>query len=163
MFKIDVFIKILNDEVLLDIFLFGSDKCKDTVNKEILVHTINMCKTTKPFERPLLDRWYYFMTTFLNFFSSFTLVLKIWCSNFDFSQPIFFKSRIFFLFLNNASQVLLGSKHISVQYLTISLFSEVSVGQFIVERFNICNLVLLWYVLSHVYVNIEKKDVSLTA
>ena len=108
MFKIDVSIKILNDKVSLDIFLFGSDKYKDTVNKEILVHTINLCKTSKPFERPLFDRWYYFMTTFLNFFSSFTLVLKIWCSNFDFSQPIFFKSRIFFLFLNNASQVLLG-------------------------------------------------------
>ena len=142
MFKIDVSIKILNDKVSLDIFLFGSDKYKDTVNKEILVHTINLCKTTKPFERPLFGRWYYFMTTFLNFFSSFTFVLKIWCSNFDFSQPIFFKSRIFFLFLNNASQVLLGIKHLSVQHLTISLFSEVSVERFIVKHFNICNLVL---------------------
>ena len=31
--------KNLNCEILLDILSFGSDKYKDTVNKEILVHT----------------------------------------------------------------------------------------------------------------------------
>ena len=53
-FKIDVSLKNLNDEMLLDILLFGSYKYKDTVNKEILIHTINFLKTTKRFERPLL-------------------------------------------------------------------------------------------------------------
>ena len=43
LFKIDVSLKNLNNEILLDIVLFGSDKYKD--NKEI--------KTTKRFERPL--------------------------------------------------------------------------------------------------------------
>ena len=50
MFKINVSLKNLNDEMLSDIYLFGSDKYKDTVDKEILVHTI---KTTKSFKRPL--------------------------------------------------------------------------------------------------------------
>ena len=40
--------------MLSDILLFGSDKYKDTVNKEILVHTINFLKTTKHVERPLV-------------------------------------------------------------------------------------------------------------
>ena len=41
--------KILNVEMLFDIILFGSKKYEGTVNKEILVHTINFLKTTKPF------------------------------------------------------------------------------------------------------------------
>ena len=53
MFKIDVSLKNLNDETLSDILLFGSDKYKDTVNKEILVYTIDFLKTTKSLERPL--------------------------------------------------------------------------------------------------------------
>ena len=44
LFKIDVSLKNLNDEILLDIVLFGSDKYKNTVNKKILVHTINFLK-----------------------------------------------------------------------------------------------------------------------
>ena len=39
--------------MLSDIPLFGSNKYKDTVNKEILFHTINFLKTIKRFERPL--------------------------------------------------------------------------------------------------------------
>ena len=54
LFKINASLKNLNDEVLLDIFLFCSDKYKDTVNKEILVHVITFHKTTKRFERPLV-------------------------------------------------------------------------------------------------------------
>ena len=50
MFKVNVSLKNLNDEMLPEILLFGSDKYKDAVNKEILVHTI---KTTKSFKRPL--------------------------------------------------------------------------------------------------------------
>ena len=55
LFKIDVSFKNLNDEMLSDILLFGSDKYKDTVIKEILVHTNNFLKTTKRFERPLFS------------------------------------------------------------------------------------------------------------
>ena len=55
LFKIDVSLKNLNDEMLSDILLFVSDKYKDTVNKDILVHTINFLKTTKRFERPLFS------------------------------------------------------------------------------------------------------------
>ena len=39
--------------MLLDIFLLGSDKYNDTVNKETLVHTVNFLKTTKCLKRPL--------------------------------------------------------------------------------------------------------------
>ena len=54
LFKIDVSLKNLNDETVSDILLFASDKYKDTVNKEILVHTINFLETTKCCERPLV-------------------------------------------------------------------------------------------------------------
>ena len=50
LFKKDVFLKNLNDEMLWNILLFGSDKYKDTVNKEILIHRINFLKTTKRIE-----------------------------------------------------------------------------------------------------------------
>ena len=45
----------LKDELLLDIILYGSDKYKDTVKKEVLLHTISSLKKTKRFERPLFD------------------------------------------------------------------------------------------------------------
>ena len=73
LFKIDVSLKKLSDEII-DILLFGSD----TVNKKILVHTINFIKTTKRFEK-------FFSLFFLlliplhgqlfSFSSSFTFVL----------------------------------------------------------------------------------------
>ena len=53
-FKIDVSFKNLNDEMLLDILLFVSDKYKDTINKEIFIHSIYFLKTNKRFKRPLL-------------------------------------------------------------------------------------------------------------
>ena len=52
--KIDPSLRNLKDELLLDINLYGSDKYKDTANKEILLHTISFTKNTKRFERPLL-------------------------------------------------------------------------------------------------------------
>ena len=52
--KIDPSLRNLkNDELLLDIILYGFDKHKDTVNKEILLHTIRFIKNTKRFEWPL--------------------------------------------------------------------------------------------------------------
>ena len=53
--KIDPSLRNLKDELLLDIILYGSDKYKDTVNKEILLHTVSFIKNTKRFERPLFD------------------------------------------------------------------------------------------------------------
>ena len=47
--KIDPSLRNLKDDLLLDIILYGSDKCKDTVNKEILLHKINFIKNTKRF------------------------------------------------------------------------------------------------------------------
>ena len=51
--KIDPSLRNLKDELLLDIILCGSDKYKDTVNKEILLHTISFIKNTKRFERQM--------------------------------------------------------------------------------------------------------------
>ena len=51
--KIDPSLRNLKDELLLDIILYGSDKYKDTVNKEILLYTISFIKNAKRFERPL--------------------------------------------------------------------------------------------------------------
>ena len=45
----------IKDELQLDITLYGSDKYTDTVNKEILSHTISFIENTKRFERPLFD------------------------------------------------------------------------------------------------------------
>ena len=49
--KIDPSLRNLKDELLLDIILYGSDKYKDTVNKEILLDTISFTKNTKRFEK----------------------------------------------------------------------------------------------------------------
>ena len=51
-FRTKIKIKSKNDEMLLDTLLFGSDKCKDTVNKEILVRTFNFLKTTLKLKFP---------------------------------------------------------------------------------------------------------------
>ena len=53
--KIDASLKKFNDKMLLDTLLFGCDKYKETINKEVFLHTINFLKTTKCFERPLFD------------------------------------------------------------------------------------------------------------
>ena len=55
LFKIDPSLRHLKDGLLLDIILYGSDKYKDTVNKEILLHTTSFIKNTKRFQRPLFD------------------------------------------------------------------------------------------------------------
>ena len=51
--KIAPSLRNLKDELLLDIILHSSDKYKDTVNKEMLLHTISFIKNPKRFERPL--------------------------------------------------------------------------------------------------------------
>ena len=49
--KIDQSLRNLKDELLLDIILYGSDKYKDTINKEILLDTISFTKNNKRFEK----------------------------------------------------------------------------------------------------------------
>ena len=51
--KIAPSLRNLKDELLLDIILHSSDKYKDAVNKEMLLHTISFIKNSKRFERPL--------------------------------------------------------------------------------------------------------------
>ena len=53
--EIDPSLRNLKDELLLDMILYGSGKYNDTVNKEILLHTISFINNTKRFERPLFD------------------------------------------------------------------------------------------------------------
>ena len=47
--------KTLNEESMIDILLYGCDKFNEHDNKEILFHTIDYIKSTKRFERPLID------------------------------------------------------------------------------------------------------------
>ena len=146
LFKIDVSFKNLNDEMLSDILLFGSDKYKDTVIKEILVHTNNFLKTTKRFERPLFS-WSLIplYDQLFNFSSSFTLFYKhdvvTLLAPYQLLQICIISP-----LLNNDSQVFVGSKHTFMQHLTISVLSEVSTGWRIAQRFNICNFVLVLFV-----------------
>ena len=46
----------LNEESMMDILLYGCDKFNERDDKEILLHTINYIKSTKRFERPLIDQ-----------------------------------------------------------------------------------------------------------
>ena len=52
--KIDPYLRNLKDELLF-VTLYGSDKYKDSVNNEILFHTISFIKNTNRFERPLFN------------------------------------------------------------------------------------------------------------
>ena len=45
----------LNQKSMIDIHLHGCDKLNERDNKEILLHTINYIKSSKRFERPLID------------------------------------------------------------------------------------------------------------
>ena len=73
LFKIDPSLRNLKDELLLDIILYGSDKYKDTVNKEILLHTISLMPTA-------LNGHYlttnFLLLSFLLYFFSRKFVLK---------------------------------------------------------------------------------------
>ena len=45
----------LNKESMIDILFYGCDKFNECDNKEILLHTIDYIKSTKHFERSLID------------------------------------------------------------------------------------------------------------
>ena len=55
-YRIDASIKNLNEESLIDVLLFGSDRFNDSKNKQILLHAICYIQATKRFERPLIDQ-----------------------------------------------------------------------------------------------------------
>ena len=55
-YRIDTSIKNLNEESLIDVLLYGSDRFNDSKNKQIFLHTICYIQTTKRFERPLIDQ-----------------------------------------------------------------------------------------------------------
>ena len=55
-YRIDASIKNLNEESLIDVLLYGSDRFNDSKNKQILLHTIWYIQATKRFERPLIDQ-----------------------------------------------------------------------------------------------------------
>ena len=55
-YRIDASIKNLNEESLIDVLLYGSDRFNDNENKQILLDTICYIQATKRFERPLIDQ-----------------------------------------------------------------------------------------------------------
>ena len=55
-YPIDASIKNLNEESLIDILLYGSDRYNNSKNKQILFHIICYIQSTKRFERPLIDQ-----------------------------------------------------------------------------------------------------------
>ena len=55
-YRMDASIKNLNEESLIDVLLYGSDRFNDSKNKQILLHTICYIQATKRFERSLIDQ-----------------------------------------------------------------------------------------------------------
>ena len=55
-YRLDASIKHLNEESLIDVLLYGSDRFNDSKNKPMLLHTISYIQGTKRFERPLIDQ-----------------------------------------------------------------------------------------------------------
>ena len=55
-YRLDASIKHWNEESLIDVLLYGSDRCNDSQNKQILLQTICYIQATKRFERPLIDQ-----------------------------------------------------------------------------------------------------------
>ena len=55
-YRIDASIKNLNEESLIDVLLYGSDRFNDSKNKQILLYTICYIQATKRFEGPLIDQ-----------------------------------------------------------------------------------------------------------
>ena len=101
-------------------------------HNNLYIHTINFLKTTKRFERPLLflgvggsliPLYDHFLISLLHshLFCKHDVVTLL-------APYQLLQISIFSLFLNNASQVFVGSKHTFVQHITISVLSEVSAG-----------------------------------
>ena len=54
-YRIDASVESSNDESLIDVLLYGSDRYNESKNKQILLNTICYIQFTKRFERPLID------------------------------------------------------------------------------------------------------------
>ena len=55
--RLDASIKHLNEESLIDVLLYGSDRFKGKKNKQILLHTICYIQATRRYERPVIDQY----------------------------------------------------------------------------------------------------------
>ena len=55
-YRIEASIKNLNEESLIDVLLYGSDRFNDSKNKQILLQTICYIQANKRFERLLIDQ-----------------------------------------------------------------------------------------------------------
>ena len=55
-YRLDASVKHLNEESLIDVLLYGSDRFNDSKNKQILLHAICYIQATKCFEIPLIDQ-----------------------------------------------------------------------------------------------------------
>ena len=55
-YRIDDSIENLNEESLVGVLLYGSDRLNDSKNKQILLQTIYYIHATKRFERSLIDQ-----------------------------------------------------------------------------------------------------------
>ena len=53
---LDASIKHLNEESLIDVLLYGSDRFNDSKNKQILLHAICYIQATKRFKRLVIDQ-----------------------------------------------------------------------------------------------------------
>ena len=56
LYRIDASIKNLNENSLIDVLLYGSDRFNDSENNKILLHTVCYIQATKRSERPLIDQ-----------------------------------------------------------------------------------------------------------
>ena len=55
-YQLDASIKHFNEESLIDVLLYVSDRFKGSKNKQILLHTLCYIQATKRFERPLIEQ-----------------------------------------------------------------------------------------------------------
>ena len=116
-------------ELLLDIIFFGSDKYNDTVNEVILLHTISFIKNTITW--PLIYFYFYFYYIFYFFMSFLPMEILIWNTAYSLLHPSSTADHQFNILVSK-HKALVGSKHLSVQYFTKSVLTEVSVGWCIV-------------------------------
>ena len=56
-YQIDALIKSLNEESLIDVLIYVSNRYNGSKNKQIILHTICYTQSTKRFERPFIDQY----------------------------------------------------------------------------------------------------------
>ena len=88
LFKIDLSVRNLKEELLLDIILYGSAKYRDTANKYILFHTISFIKIPNALKDHCLT-YFYIIIIIIFFPREFNLK--------DFLLPITFFTADYFI------------------------------------------------------------------